>query len=119
MEVEELHYKLILTPSDKDTFIRLIEDKELPLSSSRRLVESYQFFDKRIRESGIDPGLLYKGVARLTIADFSLDRSSGNPQLIFESLSSSGLDPMQADLVRNCVFMRLGTDMQNGLDYGY
>lgn len=106
-ERRDLHYKLILSPSDKDTFIRLIGDKELPLSSSRRLVENYQFFEKRIHEYGIASNLLYQGIAKLTIVDVSLDREYDNPQLIFESLISTGLDLTQANLIRNWLYWLL------------
>ncbi len=106
-ESGDLHYKLILAQSDRDTFIRLIGDKELPLSSSRRLVENYQFFEKRIHEYGIASNLLYQGIAKLTIIDVSLDREYDNPQLIFESLISTGLDLTQAKLIRNWLYWLL------------
>ena len=41
------------------------------------------------------------------IVDISLDRRYDNPQLIFESLNSTGLELSQADLVRNYVLMGL------------
>jgi uncharacterized protein with ParB-like and HNH nuclease domain len=106
-ETEDLHYKLILTPSDKDTFVRLIKDKELPLSSSHRLVENYQFFENKIHEHGITSELLYQGMAKLTIVDISLDRNYDNPQLIFESLISTGLDATQAKLIYKWLYWLL------------
>lgn len=102
-----LHYKLILAPSDRDTFVRLIKDKELPLSSSRRLVENYQFFEERIHEYETASNLLYQGIAKLTIVDVSLDRQYDNPQLIFQSIISTGLDPTQASLIRNWLYWLL------------
>ncbi len=103
----ELHYKLILSPSDRDTFIRLIGDRELPLPISHRLVENYQFFEKSIHEYGIASNLLYQGIAKLTIVDISLDRQYDNPQLIYESLISTGLDARQVDLIHNWLYWLL------------
>lgn len=50
---------------------------------------------------------LFQGIAKLIVVDISLDRDHDNPQLIFESLNSTGLDLSQADLIRNFVLMRL------------
>jgi uncharacterized protein with ParB-like and HNH nuclease domain len=109
-ESGELHYKLILSPSDRDTFIRLTGDRKLPFSSPRRLVKNYQFFEKSINKYGIAPNLLhhlYQGVAKLTILDISLDRQYDNPQLIYESLISTGLDARQTDLIHNWLYWLL------------
>jgi uncharacterized protein with ParB-like and HNH nuclease domain len=105
-----LHYKLMPSPNDRDTFVRLIKDKELPLSSSQSLVKNYQFFEKRLREYGIASNLLshlYQGVAKLTIVDISLDRQYENPQLIYESLKSTGLDATQAKMIRKWLYWLL------------
>jgi uncharacterized protein with ParB-like and HNH nuclease domain len=60
-----------------------------------------------------------KGVGKLIIVDVSLDRNHDNPQLIFESLNSTGLDLSQADLIRNFVLMGLETAEQNELYNNY
>ena len=114
-ETGDLRYKLMLTQSDKNTFACLIEGKELPQQASRRLAENYQFFERKINEDGIDPRLLHHGVAKLVVVDVSLDRNYDNPQLIFESLNSTGLDLTQADLIRNYILMGLEPDIQNEL----
>jgi uncharacterized protein with ParB-like and HNH nuclease domain/predicted transport protein len=114
-ETGDLRYKLMLTQSDKNTFACLIEGKELPQQVSRRLVENYQFFERKTSEDGIDPRLLHHGIAKLIVVDVSLDRNYDNPQLIFESLNSTGLDLTQADLIRNYILMGLEPDIQNEL----
>jgi len=106
-EEGELYHKLILTESDKDTLINLILDKTLPEEYSPRVYENYNFFAESIKNSGIDLNKLYKGISKLIIVDISLDRDHDNPQLIFESLNSTGLDLSQADLIRNFVLMKL------------
>ena len=44
-EEGEERYKLLLTQSDRETFIRLIEGRELPQVASKRIVENYEYFE--------------------------------------------------------------------------
>jgi uncharacterized protein with ParB-like and HNH nuclease domain/predicted transport protein len=111
----ELRFKLLLTQSDKETLIRLLEEKDLPEQPSRRIAENHRFFAERIAAAQIDPALLYRGLAKLIIVDIALSREHDNPQLIFESLNSTGLELSQADLIRNYVLMGLPTDKQETL----
>ncbi len=117
----ELFNKLILTRSDKDTLISLISDKEIPNEYSQRVFENYHFFFDAIKKSGIDLNKLFQGISKLIVVDIALDRDHDNPQLIFESLNSTGLDLSQADLIRNYVLMRLEPKEQAQLytDYWY
>lgn len=117
----DLRYKLLLTQTDRTTLINLLEDKELPKPFSRRIVENYMYFGKQILETNLDLMTLYRGIAKLIIVDISLDRQHDNPQLIFESLNSTGLDLSQADLIRNYVLMGLEPRQQESLynDYWY
>jgi uncharacterized protein with ParB-like and HNH nuclease domain/predicted transport protein len=111
---DEQRYKLLLTQSDKDTLIRLIDDPDHAKSvrTINRLIENYLFFEEKIRQSTIDPYTLYIGISKLIIVEISLDRDHDNPQLIFESLNSTGMDLSQADLIRNYVLMGLDNDEQ-------
>ncbi len=118
-EEDELHYKLILTQQDKKTYIDLIDKPTLPDSGSHRLIENYRFFQKKIRESHVSPIQLYRGLKKLVIVDVSLDRNYDNPQLIFESLNSTGLDLSQADLIRNFILMGLEPQEQTALYNDY
>lgn len=106
-EEGEARYKLLLTHSDKETFIRLIEEHELPNVAFRRIEENYQYFESQIFKRDIKLNSLYQGISKLIIIDFALNREHDNPQLIFESLNSTGLDLSQADLIRNYVLMGL------------
>lgn len=103
----ELRFKLVLTQGDKDTMARLLEGRELPASASPRLIENFRFFEEQIRLAPINLDSLYHGISKLLIIDVALDRERDNPQLIFESLNSTGLDLTQADLIRNYVLMGL------------
>jgi len=108
-------YKLLLTQSDRETLICAIENKPLPKDASPRIIENYGFFERQIGGCGHKPSVLYAGVAKLLLVDISLDRSHDNPQLIFESLNSTGLALSQADLIRNYVLMGLPASEQNTL----
>lgn len=106
-EEGEARYKLLLTQSDKETFIRLLEERDLPTVASPRITENYKYFESQIRKQEIDLNCLYQGISKLIVVDIALDRDRDNPQLIFESLNSTGLDLSQADLIRNYVIMGL------------
>ncbi|HEY9721465.1 MAG TPA: DUF262 domain-containing protein, partial [Oscillatoriaceae cyanobacterium] len=106
-EEGDLRFKLVLTQGDKDTMGRLLEDRELATTVSPRLVENFGFFAEQIRQTPISLDRLYQGIGKLIIIDVALDRERDNPQLIFESLNSTGLDLTQADLIRNYVLMGL------------
>jgi uncharacterized protein with ParB-like and HNH nuclease domain/predicted transport protein len=108
----DLHYKLLLTQSDRETLTRLIDDRELPKAVSPRVLENYRFFEAQMRGCGLDANTIYRGFAKLIIVDISLDRDHDNPQLIFESLNSTGLDLSQADLIRNYVLMGMDAEEQ-------
>jgi uncharacterized protein with ParB-like and HNH nuclease domain/predicted transport protein len=106
-EEGEDRYKLLLTQGDRETFIRLIEGRELPNDASKRIVENYQYFESQLRRQDTDLSSIYRGISKLIIVNISLERDRDNPQLIFESLNSTGLDLSQADLIRNYVLMGL------------
>ncbi|MGL5942499.1 MAG: GmrSD restriction endonuclease domain-containing protein [Waterburya sp.] len=118
-EDKEDRYKLLLTRSDKETFIQLIENRELPEQVSERIKENFDFFINQINKNNIDLDSLYSGINRLFIVDISLDRERDNPQLIFESLNSTGLELSQADLIRNYILMDLEPKEQANIYNNY
>jgi len=120
-EDDDLYNKLVLTRSDKETLFNLISGKTISEDSSQRIVENYSFFVEAIKNSELSLDKVYQGIAKLIVVDISLDRDHDNPQLIFESLNSTGLDLSQADLIRNFVLMALEPKEQTELynDYWY
>ena len=110
-------YKQLLTRRDNDTLIQLLENKELPDDASPRLLDNYQFFEEKLRSENLE--VVYNGIQKLMIVDISLNRDYDNPQLIFESLNSTGLDLSQADLIRNYVLMGQERNIQNRLYEDY
>ena len=118
-EADLKRYKLLLTQTDEQTFLAIINRKPLPQPSSIRICENFEFFDGKVKELGDDVGALCKGLAKLLLVDISLDRQQDNPQLIFESMNSTGLELSQADLIRNYVLMGLEPERQKELYTDY
>jgi uncharacterized protein with ParB-like and HNH nuclease domain len=58
-EKDDLQHKLILTRTDKDSIISLIEDRELTSEYSHQIIRNYEFFQEQIKKSGIDLINLY------------------------------------------------------------
>lgn len=114
-EDEALYYKLILTRSDKEALFNVINNMDVPEQSAHRIYDNYRFFEKLIQETEIDLDKIFEGISKLLIVDVTLDRTYDNPQLIFESLNSTGLDLTQADLIRNFILMGLEPKTQNWL----
>jgi uncharacterized protein with ParB-like and HNH nuclease domain len=108
-------YKLLLTQNDRDTLIALTENRDLPKEASVRLCESHRYFGEKIISCDLDPAVIYEGIAKIILVDIALDRDHDDPQLIFESLNSTGMDLSQADLIRNYILMSLVPDHQRKL----
>jgi len=108
---EEQRYKLLLTETDKDTLIALLKGKENQETGSQRILENFQFFTERIADS--DLNVVYQGIQKLMIVDVRLQHGLDNPQMIFESMNSTGKELTQADLIRNFVLMTLSLEQQN------
>lgn len=112
-EESELRYKLLLTKRDKETYFNLIKGIEPTGEYSLRLFENYKFFKGKISKENVNN--IYNGVLRLFIVDVALEKDKDNPQLIFESMNSTGLDLSQADLIRNYILMGQGINLQTEL----
>jgi uncharacterized protein with ParB-like and HNH nuclease domain/predicted transport protein len=111
-EEGERHYKLILTQTDKDSLIAIVSDREPPKEASVRITENFRLFESWISGLKGDLTAVCKGLAKLVIVDVSLNREQDNPQLIFESMNSTGRELTQADLIRNFILMGLDPKLQ-------
>ena len=115
LEDGQQRYKMLLTQTDKQTLLAIVEQKPLPTQASLRLRENFRFFTEQMKALGDDLVPLCRGLEKLVIVDISLSRDQDNPQLIFESMNSTGLELSQADLIRNFVLMELDPDRQERL----
>ena len=114
-EAGKKHYKLLLTQNDEQTLLAIVDHRQLPQDSSVRVRDNFDFFVRKVKDLGEDVTPLCKGLDKLILVDISLSREHDNPQLIFESMNSTGLDLSQADLIRNYVLMGLEPDHQETL----
>lgn len=99
-------YKLVLRRHDQEVLRALLDGQTPPKDSGSRVLDAYEYFQERLA-AGVDPRVVYAGIGRLLVVDVTLDRAVDDPQLIFESLNSTGLDLSQADLIRNFILMGL------------
>jgi predicted transport protein len=95
--------------------LALLQDTPMPAQSSTRITENYALFQSLIEEHQQELESICQGLAKLVIVDVALDRSQDNPQLIFESMNSTGLELSQADLIRNYILMGLEPKLQTEL----
>lgn len=114
-EEGERHFKLILSETDKDTLLAILQNTPLPAEASSRITENYALFQELIGANKGELEAICQGLAKLVIVDVSLDRAQDNPQLIFESMNSTGLELSQADLIRNFILMGLEPKLQTDL----
>lgn len=118
-EEGDKHYKLILSKTDRDSLIAIVGSREFPKNYSIRIVKNYEYFREWIEEYAENLEFLCKGIAKLIVVDIALSRDQDNPQLIFESMNSTGKELTQADLIRNYILMGLEITQQTELYENY
>jgi uncharacterized protein with ParB-like and HNH nuclease domain/predicted transport protein len=114
-EEGERHYKLLLSQTDKDSLTAIVGGNELPKTPSLRVKENFALFESLIAGCKGDLSVVCSGVAKLVVVDIALNRDQDNPQLIFESMNSTGRELSQADLIRNFILMGLEPLLQTRL----
>ena len=114
--------KLHLTKNDNESLKYIINiiptDKEFKLTpdNSINIYNNYEFFRNQITKENVET--VIKGLKKLIFISVVLDQED-NPQLIFESLNSTGLELNKNDLIRNYILMGLDTKHQNELYENY
>ena len=111
------HYKLVLRRHDNETLQLLVDGKdpsEAP-AQAELLVDAYRYFRELLTSSDVSLERIYQGIADLRIVDVTLQRGIDNPQLVFESVNSTGVDLTQSDLIRNYLLMGLAEAEQTRL----
>ena len=115
LEAGERGFKLLLTQTDKASLLALVQQKAQPTDQSLRVTENFAFFEEQVKNLGAELPSLCHGLAKLVVVDIALSRNQDNPQLIFESMNSTGRELSQADLIRNFILMGLETAHQSRL----
>ncbi len=106
-------FKLILSEPDRDTLLSLIDkNRRKPSELSLKIMENFKLFEEWIRKNTDKLETIFKGLDKLMVVEISLERGKDNPQLIFESMNSTGKDLTQTDLIRNYILMGLEPEKQ-------
>ena len=111
---EERKVRLKPFRDDCTAFDRLIYNEEDEYIQDSKVTINYKYFyDRIVQQQELTLDDLYKAIDSLEIIDIELEPQHGdNPQLIFESLNSTGLDLTEADKIRNFVLMNLAPNIQ-------
>ncbi len=105
-------FRLILSESDKDTLLYLIDkDRRKPSEPSLKIVENFKLFEEWVSNTD-ELETIFKGLEKLMIVEIALEKGKDDPQLIFESMNSKGMELTQTDLIRNYVVMETETEKQ-------
>ncbi len=108
-------FRLILSDSDKDTLLYLIDkDRRKPSDPSLKIVENFKLFEEWIRKNTDKLETIFKGLEKLMIVGIALEKGKDDPQLIFESMNSKGMELAQTDLIRNYIVMETEIEKQEG-----
>ncbi|UOR99758.1 DUF262 and DUF1524 domain-containing protein [Helicobacter pylori] len=108
-------FRLILSESDKDTLLYLIDkDRRKPSEPSLKIVENFKLFEEWISQNTDKLETIFKGLEKLMIVWISLKKEKDDPQLIFESMNSKGIELTQTDLIRNYIIMETEAEKQEG-----
>ena len=118
-EEGDRHFKLILSNTDRESLIAVVSGNEMPKNHSIRIMKNYERFQEWIEGYASNLEVLCKGIAKLIVVDIALSRDQDNPQLIFESMNSTGKELTQADLIRNYILMGLEIKKQTSLYENY
>lgn len=107
-------YKLLLTKSDKSSLCALIDHQSETDAVTGKMLQNYKYFIEMFVDSEAIESV-YQGLQKLKVVEVVLQTGQDDPQAIFESLNSTGVDLSQADLIRNYVLMKQTHDVQTKL----
>lgn len=110
-EVNKKKIRLKLNKEDRTAFDHLVDFGEGGSYTGSNIVTNFSFFYERVKNLNIKIDDFYLALWKLFVIDIFLGPDD-DPQLIFESLNSTGLDLTEADKIRNYVLMGLEEDKQ-------
>ncbi len=108
---KETRIKLKPVKNDQKAYGKLFNDADEYIRESN-LTTNYNYFYERIQKQEISIDELFDALFRLEIINITLNNED-NPQLIFESLNSTGLDLSEGDKIRNFILMGLPSKEQD------
>ncbi|MFI8379193.1 DUF4268 domain-containing protein [Leeuwenhoekiella sp. NPDC079379] len=102
---ESSKLKLKQTDTNSAAFHAIMIGTEKEFNQYSNVIENYTYFKSQITEENFE--IIQRGLNRLIFVEISLERDKDDPQRIFESLNSTGLELSQSDLIRNFILMDL------------
>lgn len=114
-------FRLRLKPMKEDdvVFQKIMNNDYDFIDKKSNIYKNYNHFIDLIKKSRLSPAEIFKGIQKLIVVYISLNRKEDDPQLIFESLNSTGLNLSEADLIRNFILMGREPDEQESFFEAY
>lgn len=105
---EEFKVKLKPIKTDNKQFLLLLEGKIDEMDDDTHIYQNFMLCKERFErwtEKGINPSQILDSLTKLEIVEIVLTKGEDDPQVIFESINSTGLELSNADLIRNYLLM--------------
>jgi uncharacterized protein with ParB-like and HNH nuclease domain len=114
---DDVRIRLKPNKQDKKHFEELFENKDIDKEAiTSNILLNYAFFYDKLKQNNISSSLfiddLFTSLKKLEIVLVTLTKPKDDPQLIFESLNSTGVDLTASDLIRNYILMDLEPEEQ-------
>lgn len=107
--------KLILSKRDSELYKKILYYDKDEIDELKNLSINYSYLYNRILKSEISIENLFKAISCLRIVEIELNSSDESPNIIFDSLNSTGITLSIADKIKNYIFMGLNEKMQKNL----
>ena len=119
----EGRYKLTLSGDDREVLHSMCDhviapDRPNQANIDSRLETNLDLFRSLVAAID-DANVVWTGLQRLEVVSVTLDQERDEPQLVFESMNSTGLELETSDLVRNYMLMGCPMAEQNTLYADY
>ncbi|MCR5430433.1 MAG: DUF262 domain-containing HNH endonuclease family protein [Eubacterium sp.] len=118
---EEYGYYLKLKPNskDKDTYEEIMEDKDVTDKSSNLYINYMNFLEWLDKKNhGLSYQDIFSYIENVKLIYIQLGNND-DPQLVFETINSTGKGLMFSDLIRNCILTGLKIEKQDALYLDY
>lgn len=116
----EDRFKLVPTADDKETYFYIAKGLENELIyPSEQLLNNFNYFVDLLPNTVEELNKIYMAIIKLDIVYVVLTKNQDNPQIIFESMNSTGKGLSQGYLLRNYLLLDLDAEVQKRLYESY
>ena len=105
---KEFKVKLKPIKTDNRQFLLLLNGKLDEMDEETHIYQNFMLCKERFERwysRGINPSAVLDALTKLEIVEIVLTKGEDDPQVIFESINSTGLELSNADLIRNYLLM--------------